>query len=255
MTYTPVPLVSIGELYEASDFNTYYKDNFDASTGLVTIKGDLLVGTGSQVADRFPVGTNDHVLISDSAESKGIKWGSSGEVQTGMIILWSGSTGSIPSGWVICDGNNSTPDLRNRFVVGAGSTYAVNDSGGATALDISHTHARAGVVDNGAHSHTLTFGSENSHTHTVGPVDSGGPTATETLDSGSVFTNIASNTHVHQFPAESPGPSASHTHGKTFPSESDHSHTLTGNTGAASDESMPTIPPYYALAFIMKVAA
>ena len=50
---------------------------------------------------------------------------------SGMIILWSGSTGSIPSGWVLCNGANSTPDLRDRFVVGAGSSYAVGNTGGA----------------------------------------------------------------------------------------------------------------------------
>ena len=49
----------------------------------------------------------------------------------GTIVLWSGSIGSIPAGWVLCNGNNGTPDLRNRFVVGAGSTYSVDASGGS----------------------------------------------------------------------------------------------------------------------------
>ena len=51
---------------------------------------------------------------------------------SGMILLWSGSTGSIPSGFVLCNGSNSTPDLRDRFVVGAGNSYAVGATGGAT---------------------------------------------------------------------------------------------------------------------------
>jgi hypothetical protein len=51
---------------------------------------------------------------------------------SGMIILWSGSTGSIPSGWVLCNGSNSTPDLRDRFVVGAGNSYGVGNTGGST---------------------------------------------------------------------------------------------------------------------------
>ena len=59
----------------------------------------------------------------------------------GMIILWSGSSGSIPTGWLLCDGTLSTPNLRDRFVVGAGSTYAVNATGGsADAVVVSHTH-------------------------------------------------------------------------------------------------------------------
>ena len=50
----------------------------------------------------------------------------------GGIIMWSGSVASIPSGWVLCDGTNSTPNLSDKFVVAAGSTYAVGDTGNAT---------------------------------------------------------------------------------------------------------------------------
>lgn len=50
---------------------------------------------------------------------------------SGMIIMWSGSIASIPSGWVLCNGANSTPDLRGRFVIGADSSgsYQVNGTG------------------------------------------------------------------------------------------------------------------------------
>lgn len=57
---------------------------------------------------------------------------SNASVPTGAIIMWSGSIGSIPSGYVICDGTNGTPDLRDRFVVGAGNSYAVGNIGGFT---------------------------------------------------------------------------------------------------------------------------
>ena len=64
-----------------------------------------------------------------------------GIFMAGMIILWSGAADAIPSGFVLCDGNNSTPDLRNRFVIGAGSDYAVNATGGsANATLPSHYH-------------------------------------------------------------------------------------------------------------------
>ena len=53
-------------------------------------------------------------------------------VPAGGIIMWSGSIGSIPSGYYLCDGTNGTPDLRDRFVVGAGSSYAVGNTGGFT---------------------------------------------------------------------------------------------------------------------------
>jgi len=49
----------------------------------------------------------------------------------GGIILWSGAANAIPSGWALCNGTNGTPDLRGRFIVGAGGTYAVGNMGGA----------------------------------------------------------------------------------------------------------------------------
>ena len=54
----------------------------------------------------------------------------------GMIMLWYGSIATIPSGWALCDGNNNTPDLRLKFVCGAGGAKAVDDTGGA----IQHHH-------------------------------------------------------------------------------------------------------------------
>ena len=62
-------------------------------------------------------------------------------VPSGAIILWSGASNAIPSGYVLCDGNNNTPNLQDRFVVGAGNTYAVEATGGSKdATLVSHTH-------------------------------------------------------------------------------------------------------------------
>lgn len=73
-------------------------------------------------------------------------------VPSGGIIIWSGSQASIPTGWLLCNGTSSTPDLRDRFIVGAGSTYAVAASGGsANAIVVSHTHTFTGT----AHDHTV----------------------------------------------------------------------------------------------------
>lgn len=51
-------------------------------------------------------------------------------VPKGGIIIWSGSANDIPTGWVLCDGSNGTPDLRDRFVLGAGNNYVVGTTGG-----------------------------------------------------------------------------------------------------------------------------
>ena len=67
-------------------------------------------------------------------------------VPTGMVMMWSGASNAIPTGYVLCDGSNSTPDLRDRFVVGAGNSYAVGNTGGASTVTLtaaqmpSHTH-------------------------------------------------------------------------------------------------------------------
>lgn len=69
---------------------------------------------------------------------------------SGMIVAWSGAIVDIPDGWVLCDGNNSSPDLRDKFVVGSGSTYAPDDSGGS----VNHQH----TFTTDGHSHPLTAG-------------------------------------------------------------------------------------------------
>jgi microcystin-dependent protein len=103
-------------------------------------------------------------------------------VPAGVILMWSGSIASIPSGWVLCDGTNSTPNLRDRFIVGAGSTYAVNATGGsANAVVVSHTHTATSAVTDPGHFHFtrgsaiytaagITFGA-NSDTTDIGTTD------------------------------------------------------------------------------------
>lgn len=58
----------------------------------------------------------------------------------GIICLWSGAIVDIPAGWSLCDGGGGRPDLRDKFVIGAGDTYAPDDTGGA----VNHTHAFTG---------------------------------------------------------------------------------------------------------------
>ena len=72
----------------------------------------------------------------------------SSSIPSGTIITWYGALGSIPSGFVLCDGSNGTPDLRNRFIVGAGNSYTLGATGGADTVTLttaqmpSHAHTR-----------------------------------------------------------------------------------------------------------------
>jgi len=53
-----------------------------------------------------------------------------GSVPSRVIVMWSGSLNQIPSGWVLCNGQNGTPNLTNQFVIGAGNRYPVGRTGG-----------------------------------------------------------------------------------------------------------------------------
>jgi len=68
----------------------------------------------------------------------------------GIILMWSGAIANIPTGWILCDGANGTPNLKNRFIVGAGDTYAVDANGGA----INHNHDFTGD----GHNHEIGIG-------------------------------------------------------------------------------------------------
>jgi hypothetical protein len=133
-------------------------------------------------------------------------------IPSGCILLWSGSTGSIPATWYLCDGTNGTPDLRDRFIVGAGNSYAVNATGGsADAIVVSHTHT-ATVVDPG-------------HSHNVYNPQGGTGLSGRDLNADQAQTT----------------PTTTSTTGITVTNSS------TGVSGTNAN-----LPPYYALAYIMK---
>lgn len=76
----------------------------------------------------------------------------------GNISMWHGLTENIPNGWVLCDGTNGTPDLRDRFIVGSGTTYTTGNTGGAT----SHSH---GANDAGNDGYNTGAGTNSTKNH------------------------------------------------------------------------------------------
>ena len=154
-------------------------------------------------------------------------------VPRGAIIMWSGLIASIPTGWVLCNGTNGTPDLRDRFIVGAGSTYGVGETGGSKdAVVVSHTHTQ------NAHTHTASTNSTGAHTHTTSNIVSsvGGSNGwvvyggTYSLDR--TITSSSTGAHDHTVSVDSATPTIN----------------STGSSGTNAN-----LPPYYALAFIMKL--
>ena len=143
-------------------------------------------------------------------------------IPTGLITMWSGSIGSIPSGWILCNGNNGTPDLRDRFIIAAGSTYSVGQTGGSTdAIVVSHTHTATSVVTDPGHYHLQP--------------NSGGAGGTITASSGLANTGNISYSGYYG--------TANATTGITVA-------TTNASTGASGTNA--NLPPYYALAYIMK---
>ena len=140
------------------------------------------------MADRRPLIVNPNAQqIQELAVSDGLI--GNGTFPLGGIIMWSGAISAIPTGWSLCDGSNGTPDLRNRFVLGAtndGSdgTYpgiSVSQTGGtADAVVVSHNHS---ITDNG-HTHTQNGG---------GTDDDGGANAPGGNSSGTM-SNINTQT-------------------------------------------------------------
>jgi hypothetical protein len=90
-------------------------------------------------------------------------------VPKGVIWMWNSTAASIPTGFQLCDGTNGTPDLRDRFIIGAGSTYSPGNTGGTATVTLSTANLPA-------HSHNATFtGSplSSTHSHNVNISDPG----------------------------------------------------------------------------------
>lgn len=200
------------------------------NTALDTIV-DGMNGTSGTIAPDLSTLTINGTDVTATAAELNHMDGVTSNVQTqldnvafpsGGIIMWSGAVANIPSGWVLCDGNNGTPNLRNKFVVGAGATYSVDATGGS---------ADAIVV---AHSHTASTGGAGGHNHSysidTGPnYPGGGPVA---LRDGSTDYPLGSNTYFTS-------------------TVGDHTHSVTVNSTGSSGTNA-NLPPYYALAYIMK---
>jgi microcystin-dependent protein len=223
-------------------------------------------------------------------------------VPLGSVTMWAGGSGDVPTGWDLCDGSaisrstysdlytllgntfgagdGSTtfnlPDMRDRFVVGAGSSYARNAQGGSTSNDIGHTH----TVNSHSHSiaqHSHTVSSHRhytgAHSHTSGSivahifrnstyqmylqnVSSGAWGGTHLIN----LYNSSSNGAGHATAVGTSGSTGSANAGYTdyqSPGTSTAGATSTGNTSPSTNSSgsssLENRPPYIGLFYIIKV--
>jgi hypothetical protein len=143
---------------------------------------------------------------------------------SGVIAWWSGSEASIPSGWVLCNGLNGTPDLRDKFVVGSGSHYVKGATGGSDTVTTAATVTVAG--------HVLTTSEIPKHTHTLTDYYNANLLFYPWTD---VWVNFKTSADYSRTTG-STGGGGSHTHPGTF----------IATAGQAK------LPPYYAVCAIMK---
>jgi microcystin-dependent protein len=147
-------------------------------------------------------------------------------IPPGGIIMWSGTTTNIPSGWTLCDGTNpdgpdsEVPDLRDRFIAGAGNQYSPDDTGGSDEVTLTESELPS-------HDHTMDTAGAHTHGWTDGQP---GDLTSNNVDGGT--GNNASN-------------------GTTdMQSAGDHTHNI---NNAGSDQAHENRPQYHALAFIMRL--
>jgi hypothetical protein len=149
-------------------------------------------------------------------------------VPVGVIVAWSGTIANIPSGWVLCDGQNDTPDLRDKFVIGASQdnagiartnvTGSLTTAGGTKdAVVVSHTH----TINDPGHAHNPTSGI-NFVTNTF--------SGDGTIDSSTIRGTLEMNLSK----------------GATTVNNTEITINSFGVSGTNQN-----LPPYYALAYIM----
>lgn len=185
-----------------------------------TVGGDLTV-TGTATGVTASV-SDDSTKFATTAFVRDI-------IPSGVIVMWSGTIATIPSGWYLCNGSNSTPDLRNKFIIAANA-----DDGGAAKTSVTGSATQSGGSKDAivvSHTHTATTNTTGAHRHVLQFRDGGtGPNNDAVPGSGG---NLGA------------------TNSAAIASNGDHSHTVSVSTEGSSGTNA-NLPPYYALAYIMK---
>ena len=162
-------LLSLGKIYSYQSGSTTPLATYSDSAGAIANTNPIVLGTDAKIlgnlwlsenlAYKFVVQTASNVQVATYDNISGVVTNTPQTqlLPTGVILIWSGSTGSIPVGWSLCDGQQGRPDLRDRFVVGAGSTYIVNATGGSKdAVVVEHRHVATSTVTDPMHFHAST---------------------------------------------------------------------------------------------------
>jgi hypothetical protein len=124
-------------------------------------------------------------------------------IPRGVVVMWTGAANEVPSGWALCDGTNGTPNLTDRFVIGAGNLYNPGDNAGSATKNLAHTHDYSGNT-----SYMTNFNGQRKSSPSYQDESNDNP---------------------------------------------DHNHSFSGTTASGGSSTQDVLPPYYALALIMKL--
>lgn len=238
-TTTGIPLAG-GKIYTYQAGSSTPLATYTDNTGATANANPIILGTDGRPSTEIWLvyGYNYKFILKDSNDNTiqtydnlygiiGVAATSTSPFTSGMIMLWSGSIGSIPSGWYLCDGSNGTPNLTDRFIIGAGSSYAVNGTGGVSSVTLTTSNMPA-------HTHTATV-TDPGHSHSLSI--SGGSSITGLGGSGASGWQ-GTNTGV--------------TYVTTSGTNSSTTGVTVSNASTGSGTSFSILNPYYALAYIQK---
>jgi microcystin-dependent protein len=188
------------------------------------------------------VNPDDHTLKLGTGVTLSMGSSSSGgsPIPVGTITMWSGQIDRIPAGWALCNGQNGTPDLRDRFIVGAGTTYSVNASGGANTITLSTNEMPT-------HNHAASSDGQGNHGHWIEGMNADGLVQRTRNYPGQTTVNMGFGGGWNADPNDVRwrGMVNSDTEGN-------HIHTITV-AAAGGNQPHENRPPYFALAFIMRL--
>lgn len=191
--------------------------------------------------------------------------GVAGVIPIGGIIMWSGTIATIPVGWGLCNGNTygaiTTPDLRNKFIIGAVvDAVAPGDLTATPHATIEGSNKRSGgVKDAAVISHTHTTDAQGSHSHGGGTT--GGGAHGHNILKGDIGGNknaIVLDDRTNRVYATNNGAGedfiqAVGDHAHSITADGSHGHNIYAPAGSVVGDNQ-NLPPYYSLAYIMRVA-
>jgi Phage Tail Collar Domain len=206
----------------------------DTRTGNMNLQGSL-TSVGGTMTGALNMGGNK--VTSSATPSSGddltnktyVDTSVSNRIPYGVIVMWYGSIVSIPAGWALCNGSSGTPNLQDRFIVGAGSTYGVGNTGGQNSITLSVTQLPT-------HNHSVNT-SDLAHTHNT--------------RTNSYQTSNSGNGGCPQFAYGNDNVCNTYMDGYTTSYSYTNATVNTSNTGSGS--SIDIKPLYYALCYIMKI--